>query len=60
MTEFDVIKKKIRDKMNQIADDLATGTAKDFGEYRYMTGIIHGLALVESDILDLEKRVNED
>lgn len=55
MTELDVIRKKIRNKMNELADDLALGSAKDFPEYRYLTGVISGLALVERDILDLQQ-----
>ncbi len=55
MTELDVIKQKIRIKMNELADDLALGSAKDFAEYRYLTGVISGLALVERDILDLQQ-----
>lgn len=50
-----MIKIKIRNKMNELADDLALGSAKDFAEYRYLTGIISGLALVERDILDLQQ-----
>lgn len=54
MTELDVIKQKIRNKMNELADDIALGSAKDFSEYKFLTGIISGLAMVERDILDLE------
>ncbi len=54
MTELDVIKQKIRNKMNELADDIALGSAKDFAEYKFLTGIISGLAMVERDILDLE------
>ena len=62
MNELFVIKQKIRDHMNQIADDLALGGAQDYNQYKYLTGIISGLALVERDILDLEsaKRSADD
>jgi hypothetical protein len=55
MTELEVIRKKIRNKMNELADDIALGSAKDFNEYKYLTGIVAGLAMVERDIIDLEK-----
>lgn len=55
MTELHVIKQKIRNRMNELADDIAGGAAKDFAEYKYLTGIIFGLAAVERDILDLER-----
>lgn len=55
MTELEIIRKKIRNKMNELADDIALGSAKDFVEYKYLTGIISGLAMVERDIIDLER-----
>lgn len=50
-----VIKGKIRERLNQIADDLAVGVALDYNQYKYLTGIIAGLAMVERDIVDLEE-----
>lgn len=55
MTELQVIRQKIRNKMNELADDIALGSAKDFADYKYLTGIISGLAMVERDIIDLEE-----
>lgn len=60
MTELDVIKKKIREHLNNLADDLASGAAVDYAHYRYITGMITGLAMVERDVLDVEKRRDED
>jgi hypothetical protein len=60
ITEIDIIKKKIRQLLNDLADDIAGGAAHDFAEYRHMTGIVHGLALVEREILDLEKVQDKD
>lgn len=60
MTELDVIKKKIRDRLNDLADELANGGAQDFSQYKHMTGIIYGLALAERDIVDLQRARNED
>ena len=59
MTETDVILDKIRKIMNEIADDVATGAAKDWAEYRHLVGQIAGLAMVEREILDL-KSIQED
>jgi hypothetical protein len=60
MTELQLIRQKIRNKMNELADDLALGSAEDFAEYRYLTGVISGLALVERDVIDLEERQNRE
>ena len=59
MTELDVIKGKIRQKMNEIADDLALGGAKDYAQYTHLTGIIAGLAMVERDIIDYQDMIRE-
>lgn len=59
--EFDIIKKRIRQHMNEIADDLAGGAAIDYPNYRYLVGIVSGLAMIEREILDYEKsRSDED
>lgn len=60
MTELHVIRKKIRDRLNEIADELALGVAKDYSEYKYLTGIVSGLAMVERDVLDMIERTEQD
>jgi hypothetical protein len=59
LSEFFILKGKIRQMMNDFADDLALGGAQDFHQYKYMTGVIAGLAMAEREILDLEKK-NKD
>lgn len=62
MNELFVLKQKIRERLNQIADDLALGGAPDYNQYKYLTGMVAGLAVVEREILDLEaaKRAADD
>lgn len=48
-----VLRTKLREQLNNMADNIAGGSAKDFGEYRYACGVIHGLALAERELLDL-------
>ena len=50
---FEVYQKKLRERMNEVADMVATGSAQSFEEYRKMVGIIEGLALAERELLDL-------
>ena len=52
----DALRKMLREQMNDHSDALVGGSCKDFGEYRYMTGVIAGLALAERDLLDLIER----
>ena len=50
---FEVYQKKLRERMNNLADIISVGTAKDFSEYQNMVGTINGLALAERELLDL-------
>ena len=57
--EFEVIKRKIREDLNELADIVATGGAADYPTYRHMVGKIEGLAQAERHILDLEERLTK-
>ena len=50
---FEVYQKKLRERMNELADAVATGSAQTYDEYRKMVGVIEGLALAERELLDL-------
>ena len=54
-----LLKKKLRDQMNEIADSVSIGSAQNIEEYRKMCGIIEGLAWAEREILDIEDRLRE-
>lgn len=47
------IRKRLREHLNNAADDLATGGAQDYADYRFRVGVIQGLAVAEREILDL-------
>ena len=55
-----LLQKRLRDYLNEGADHLATGGAKDFGEYQRMVGRIDGIALAERELLDLVKDKDEE
>ena len=54
-----LLRKKLRKQMNEIADLLSLGSAKNMEEYRKMCGIIEGLAWAEREVIDLEDRLRE-
>ena len=56
---FSLLRKKLRKQMNEIADLLSIGSAKNMEEYRKMCGIIEGLAWAEREVIDLEDRLRE-
>jgi len=45
--------------MNELADHLAIGGAKDMEEYRKVCGTIEGLAWTEREIIDLEDKLRD-
>ena len=55
---IDALRKKIREHINDHAAHLSGGGCKKFEEYRHLTGVIAGLAIVERDILDLQEIAN--
>lgn len=59
MTELDLLRQKIRNRMNEIADDLALGAARDYPQYTHFTGMIAALAFIETELLELQKRNDE-
>lgn len=54
-----VLRKKLRDDMNNYADDVAGGSCRTFEEYQKLCGVIQGLALAESHLLSLLEKVEE-
>ena len=48
-----LLQQRLRDFMNEGADHLATGGAKDYAEYQRLVGRIDGIALAERELLDL-------
>lgn len=54
-----VLREKIRQDMNNYADDVATGSCRTFDEYQKLCGVIQGLALAESHILSLLEKARK-
>ena len=55
-----LLKKALRDSMNEAADHLATGGAKNYEEYCNIVGKIEGLAFAERELLNLVERLIHD
>jgi len=51
-----LLKRKFRAQMNELADHLALGSAKDIEEYRKVCGMIEGLAWAEREVIDIEDK----
>lgn len=55
----ETLRKKIREDMNNYADDCAGGACRSFEEYQKLCGVIQGLAFAEAHLIDLAKKVEE-
>jgi len=60
MDEFSVLRKQIRERMNDVADAVATGQCQTFEDYKRMCGVIEGLAFAERDLIDLESKQEQE
>ena len=54
------LSKKVQDEIDVISGDLARGTAKDHGEYKYACGIIRGLMITNGFIAEAAQRMEHD
>jgi len=52
--------KKVQDEIAVLSDDLARGTAKDHGEYKYACGIIRGLMMANGFMGEAAERMEQD
>jgi hypothetical protein len=57
MDLIEVLRKKLRERMNDIADAVSTGSCKSYEEYQRLCGVIEGLAHAERDLLDMKDQM---
>ncbi len=60
MNICDLLLKRIREMLNEGADHLALGGAKNFEDYQRVVGRIEGLSLIERELLDLLKNQEDE
>jgi hypothetical protein len=60
MNELDFIREKIRAYLNDIADHMAGGGCQNHEEYVRLVGKVEALAIIERDLLDLQKKYEEE
>ena len=59
MELYELLLKRIREMLNEGADHLALGGAKNFEDYQRLVGRIEGLSIIERELLDLLKNQEE-
>ena len=51
---------KVQEEVTVLSDDLARGTAKDHGDYKYVCGIIRGLMIANAMFADTAQKMEND
>ncbi len=60
MTIFEVLDKEISRKIDNILENLAQGSAKDYAEYRYYCGITYGLYAIKAYVEELKRNLEDE
>jgi len=53
----ELVRKNLRTMMDEGADTVSLGGAKDWGEYQRLVGRLEGLAIAEREILDAAQQL---
>ena len=59
-TVFDVLREKIEEDMSSASNFLGNGGAKDFAQYKEITGMLRGLTSCMNHVNDLSRNYLED
>lgn len=51
---------KVNEELKVLSDDLARGTAKDYGDYKYACGVVRGLMMVNALLADVAAQMEQD
>lgn len=54
------LSEKVQAEITVMSDDLARGTAKDHGDYKYACGVIRGLMMANSIFEETSRRMEQD
>ena len=56
---FDLLQKKLQDRIQNLNESVSNGSAKDYAEYRELSGVIRGLRSAQMEVQDLASRLKE-
>ena len=60
MDALKFLSNQIQEERKRMAEDLSDGMAKDHSEYKYCCGVVRGLLIANSLILELSERLDKD
>ncbi len=56
---MELFKQRLTEQLNNKSDDVASGCAKDYADYRYRIGVIQGLSIAEIEFSEILKNYEE-
>jgi hypothetical protein len=59
VTELEWLVNQIDQEIRVLSDDLASGNAKTYEEYKHSCGAVRGLLIARTKVVDLSERINE-
>ena len=59
MTELEWLVNQIDQEIRVLSDDLAAGNAKTYEEYKHSCGVVRGLLIARTKVVELSERINE-
>lgn len=57
---IDYLRKFINNQIDDMADHMARSGCKDWAEYKYCSGIVYALSTIDRELLDLNKKFEDD
>ena len=60
MTVIDLIIEETQKRVEQLQDDLGSGVAKDYAEYRYICGVVNGMLAVKRYVDEIKNNLEND
>jgi len=60
MDEMQYLLKKLREEIQGHNEFVAKDNCKDFAHYKYLCGLIRGLEVAQSHVLDLAEKLKND
>jgi len=60
MTVIDLILQEIEKKVGLTQEDLGSGVAKDYAEYRYVCGCLNGMLAVKRYVEEIKSNLEND
>jgi len=53
------LSEKVQEEIRVMSDDLALGTAKDHGDYKYAVGMIRGLMIANNLLMETSDKMEQ-